>query len=183
MVTPFSHSYCLECTGSGTLAIIIRNGPWRQYVATSQSPVRTVFFVSDHSGVTAETMGHSLLSQFEGITFRAVTLPFISTLARAEEALQRINATAAIDGTAPIIFSTLVRDAERQVVKGANGLFLDFFDAFLAPLETELGQLSSHALGRAHGMIDMAGYMTRIDATNFALSNDDGGHSREYDRA
>jgi regulator of PEP synthase PpsR (kinase-PPPase family) len=152
-------------------------------VAASQSPVRTVFFVSDHSGVTAETMGHSLLSQFDGISFRAVTLPFISTLAKAEEALQRINATAAAEGAAPIIFSTLVRDAERQVVKGANGLFLDFFDAFLAPLETELGQLSSHALGRAHGMIDMAGYMTRIDATNFALTNDDGGISREYDRA
>jgi regulator of PEP synthase PpsR (kinase-PPPase family) len=152
-------------------------------VATSQPPVRTVFFVSDHSGVTAETMGHSLLSQFEGTTFRAVTLPFISTLARAEEALQTINATAAIDGVAPIIFSTLVRDSERQIVKGANGLFLDFFDAFLAPLETELGQLSSHALGRAHGMIDMAAYMTRIDATNFALANDDGGYNREYDRA
>jgi [pyruvate, water dikinase]-phosphate phosphotransferase / [pyruvate, water dikinase] kinase len=152
-------------------------------VATTGFPVRTVFFVSDHSGVTAETMGHSLLSQFEGISFRAVTLPFISTLDRAEEALQKINATAASDGAAPIIFSTLVRDAERQVVKRANGLFLDFFDAFLAPLEAELGQLSSHALGRAHGMIDLAGYMTRIDATNFALANDDGGHSREYDRA
>jgi regulator of PEP synthase PpsR (kinase-PPPase family) len=152
-------------------------------VATSAAPVRTVFFVSDHSGVTAETMGHSLLSQFEGISFRAITLPFISNLERAEEALQKINDTASMDGVAPVIFSTLVRDAERQVVKRANGLFLDFFDAFLAPLEAELGQLSSHALGRAHGMIDMAGYMTRIDATNFALANDDGGVSREYDRA
>jgi regulator of PEP synthase PpsR (kinase-PPPase family) len=149
----------------------------------SAAPVRTVFFVSDHSGVTAETMGHSLLSQFEGISFRAITLPFISNLERAEEALQKINDTATMDGVAPVIFSTLVRDAERQVVKRANGLFLDFFDAFLAPLEAELGQLSSHALGRAHGMIDMAGYMTRIDATNFALANDDGGVSREYDRA
>ena len=152
-------------------------------MANTSTPVRTVFFVSDHSGVTAETMGHSLLSQFEGISFRAVTLPFISTLDKAEEALQKINATAASDGVAPIIFSTLVRDTERQVVKRANGLFLDFFDAFLAPLEAELGQLSTHQLGRAHGMIDMAGYMTRIDATNFALTNDDGGHSREYDRA
>jgi hypothetical protein len=142
-----------------------------------------VFFVSDHSGVTAETMGHSLLSQFEGISFRTVTLPFISTLDKAEDAVQKINATSAVDGIPPIIFSTLVRDAERQIVKGAKGLFLDFFDAFLAPLESELGQMSSHALGRAHGMIDMAGYMTRIDATNFALANDDGGANRDYNRA
>ena len=152
-------------------------------MSDNETATRTVFFISDHSGVTAETMGHSLLSQFEGIAFRAVTLPFISTMDKAAEALQRINATALADGTAPIIFSTLVRDAERQLVKGANGLFLDFFDAFLAPLEAELGQKSSHALGRAHGMIDLAGYMTRIDATNFALANDDGGQGREYERA
>jgi regulator of PEP synthase PpsR (kinase-PPPase family) len=152
-------------------------------VASSESAVRTVFFISDHSGVTAETMGHSLLSQFEGVSFKAVTLPFVSSLEKAAEVLQRINATAQADGTPPIIFSTLVRDAERELVKSANGLFLDFFDAFLAPLESELGQKSSHALGRAHGMIDLAGYMTRIDATNFALANDDGGQFREYARA
>lgn len=152
-------------------------------MADNQPVTRTVFFISDHSGVTAETMGHSLLSQFEGISFRAVTLPFITSLDKAAEALQRINATALADGAPPIIFSTLVRDAERELVKGGNGLFLDFFDAFLAPLESELGQKSSHALGRAHGMIDLAGYMTRIDATNFALANDDGGHNREYERA
>ena len=152
-------------------------------MAISEPAVRTVFFISDHSGVTAETMGHSLLSQFEGISFKAVTLPFISTPEKAQEALQRINATAAAEGRAPIIFSTLVRDAERTLVKGANGLFLDFFDAFLAPLESELQQRSSHALGRAHGMIDMAQYMTRIDATNFALANDDGGHGAEFERA
>ena len=149
----------------------------------NEGPARTVFFVSDHSGVTAETLGHSLLSQFEGIAFTAVTLPFISSVLKAQEALLRINAVADSGGAPPIIFSTLVREEERAVVKQARGLFLDFFDAFLAPLEIELKEKSSHALGRAHGMIDMAAYMTRIDATNFALANDDGGRSREYDRA
>jgi len=152
-------------------------------VASGNPAMRTVFFISDHSGVTAETMGHSLLSQFEGLSFKAVTLPFISSIEKAAEVLERINATALVDGRPPIIFSTLVRDAERELVKRANGLFLDFFDAFLAPLEAELGQKSLHALGRSHGMFDLAGYMTRIDATNFALANDDGGQSREYQRA
>src|ERR1700691_6658943 len=90
---------------SETLGIIHRNSGWRQCVTSSESVVRTVFFVSDHSGVTAETMGHSLLSQFDTISFRAVTLPFISTLERAEEALQKINTTAEVEGAAPIIFS------------------------------------------------------------------------------
>jgi [pyruvate, water dikinase]-phosphate phosphotransferase / [pyruvate, water dikinase] kinase len=144
---------------------------------------RAVFFVSDHSGVTAETMGHSLLSQFEALTFQAETLPFITSPERAREALTVIDAAAVRTGNPPIIFSTLVREEERAIVKQANGLFLDFFDAFLSPLETELAQKSLHALGRAHGMIDMAAYMQRIDATNFALANDDGARSREFSRA
>lgn len=152
-------------------------------MSSQEEGVRTVFFVSDHSGVTAETMGHSMLTQFEGLAFQAVTLPFINSIEKAKEACIVINATAANDGMRPVIFSTLVRDAERDIVKGSHGLFLDFFDAFLGPLEAELSLKSSHALGRAHGMFDAAAYMTRIDATNFALANDDGGSSREYDRA
>ncbi len=152
-------------------------------MTSQEAGVRTVFFVSDHSGVTAETMGHSMLTQFEGLAFQAVTLPFINSVEKAKEARVVINATAANDGVRPVIFSTLVRDAEREIVKGSDGLFLDFFDAFLGPLEAELSLKSSHALGRAHGMFDAAAYMTRIDATNFALANDDGGTSRDYDRA
>lgn len=144
---------------------------------------RTVFFVSDQTGVTAETMGHSLLTQFDGLDFRPVTLPFISTVDKAEEAVAKINAVGLEDGTRPVIFATLVNDDVRTVVRQANCLYLDFFDAFLGPMEQELGQVSSHALGRAHGVTDLAAYTARINATNFALANDDGTHTREYDRA
>ena len=144
---------------------------------------RTVFFVSDQTGVTAETMGHSLLRQFDGLDFRPVTLPFISTVDKAEEAVTKINAVALEDGARPVVFSTLVNDDVRTVVRQADCLYLDFFDAFLGPMEQELGQVSSHALGRAHGVTDLAAYTARINATNFAMANDDGTHTREYDRA
>ena len=146
-------------------------------------PKRTVFFVSDQTGVTAETMGHSLLTQFDGLEFRAVTLPFIATLEKAEDARARIDAVAAAEGLPPIVFSTLVKDDLRDAVKAGRGVFLDFFEAFLAPLEAALDSKSSHATGRAHGMADLAGYTARINATNFALANDDGVHTRDYDRA
>ena len=146
-------------------------------------PRRTVFFVSDQTGVTAETMGHSLLTQFEASNFQAVTLPFISGVEKAEEARRRIDATGVADGVRPIIFSTMVNDAERDIVKLANALFLDFFDAFLGPLEAEFKVKSSHAAGRAHGMSDLTAYNARINATNFALANDDGGKHREYEQA
>ena len=144
---------------------------------------RTVFFVSDQTGVTAETMGHSLLTQFDGGAFRQVTLPFISTVDKAEEAVRRINATAAAEGVRPVIFSTLVQEDMREIIKRANGLFLDFFDAFLGPLEQELKVKSSRAQGKAHGMQDIGAYTLRINATNFALANDDGAITRDYDRA
>jgi regulator of PEP synthase PpsR (kinase-PPPase family) len=144
---------------------------------------RTVFFVSDQTGVTAETMGHSLLTQFDGLEFRQVTLPFISSADKAEEAVRKINATAAEDAARPIVFSTLVKEEVRSIVKRSGGLFLDFFDAFLTPLESELQVKSSEREGRAHGIADQLVYSTRIDATNFALAADDGGVVTDYERA
>ena len=146
-------------------------------------PKRTVFFVSDQTGVTAETMGHSLLTQFEGLAFRAVTLPFVATPEKAAEARARIDATADSEGELPIVFSTLIKDELRDEVKAARAVFLDFFDAFLGPLESALGVKSSHAAGRAHGMANLETYTARINATNFAIANDDGTHTRDYEQA
>jgi regulator of PEP synthase PpsR (kinase-PPPase family) len=144
---------------------------------------RTVFFVSDQTGVTAETMGHSLLTQFEGLEFRQVTLPFIATIDKAQETVRKINATGHEDGLRPIVFSTLVKGELRDVVKCSNGLFLDFFDAFMSRLEGELEVKSSERAGRAHGIADQVVYSTRIEATNFALAADDGAVSADYERA
>ncbi len=144
---------------------------------------RTVFFVSDQTGVTAETLGHSLLTQFEGQQFDHVTLPFIDSVDKAQEAVQRINAVAAEQDSRPLIFSTLVQEEFRAPFKKVRGLVLDFFHTFMAPLERELQQKSSHVVGRAHGMSDLGAYDQRIDATDFALLNDDGSRVGEYDKA
>ena len=144
---------------------------------------RTVFFLSDQTGVTAETLGHSLLTQFDGHNFRQVTLPFIDTEDKAREAVQKINEAASKTEARPIVFSTLVQDEFRSVVRDADGLHLDIFDVFLEPLEDELQQKSTHTAGRAHGMSDIESYMKRIEATNFALANDDGGITRDYEKA
>ena len=144
---------------------------------------RTVFFLSDQTGVTAETLGHSLLTQFDSQRFRQVTLPFIDSEDKAREAVQRINAAASDSGSHPIVFSTLVQDELREIVREAEGLYLDIFDVFLKPLEDELQQASTQLAGRAHGMSDIESYMKRIEATNFALANDDGGITRNYEMA
>jgi [pyruvate, water dikinase]-phosphate phosphotransferase / [pyruvate, water dikinase] kinase len=144
---------------------------------------RTAFFLSDQTGVTAETLGHSLLVQFDGQNFRQVTLPFIDTEDKARAAVRKINEAHDRDANRPIVFSTLVHPQHRAIVKAAQGLHLDIFDVFLEPLEAELQVKPTHETGRAHGMSDINAYMKRIEATNFALANDDGGVSRNYDMA
>ena len=144
---------------------------------------RTVFFLSDQTGVTAETLGHSLITQFDSQGYRQVTLPFIDSEDKAREAVRKIDESGATDTSRPIIFSTLVQPDLRKIVKEARGLHLDIFDVFLEPLEVELNQKPSHESGRAHGMSDINAYMKRIEATNFALANDDGGVSRNYEMA
>jgi regulator of PEP synthase PpsR (kinase-PPPase family) len=110
-------------------------------------------------------------------------LPFVSSIDKAEEALRRIHAAGAESGLRPIIFGTLVQDEIREVFKRSDALFLDFFDAFLGPLEAELQVKSSEREGRAHGIADQLVYTARIDATNFALASDDGGVTADYERA
>lgn len=144
---------------------------------------RAVFFLSDQTGVTAEALGHSLITQFAGQHFRQMTLPFIDSEDKARKAVRTINAAGKGDGLKPVVFSTLVQPDLRVIVKEADGIHLDIFDAFLDLLSTELQEQPSFTSGAAHGMSNIDAYMRRIEATNFALANDDGGISRNYDAA
>ena len=144
---------------------------------------RTVFFVSDQTGVTAETLGHSLLTQFDRVEFVAMTVPFVNSVDKAIQVSKRIDREAERTGVRPIVFTSFVQNDVRAPLLGSKGLVLDFFAAFLEPLEDELGMKSSHTLGRAHGMTDLTSYDSRIDATNFAMDADDGHSTRHYDRA
>jgi regulator of PEP synthase PpsR (kinase-PPPase family) len=143
---------------------------------------RTVLFVSDRTGITAETLAHSLLSQFEQVDFNKINLPFVDSLDKAKAAAERINEIAIADGERPLVFSTMVDDTLRQVIESSSGFVLDMFQVFVKPLETELGTDSSHAVGRSHGVVSDTTYQARIEAINFALANDDG-VTNNYDKA
>ncbi|MHB1232110.1 MAG: posphoenolpyruvate synthetase regulatory kinase/phosphorylase PpsR [Burkholderiales bacterium] len=133
---------------------------------------RIVYFVSDRTGITAEALGKSLLTQFDHIEFERHTLPFIDTPKRAAAAVDWINRSMQENGRRPIVFSTLMDQELRAVVASANALFIDFFATFITPLEAELGIKSSGAVGKAHGIGN--NYLSRMNAVNFTLSHDDG---------
>ena len=134
---------------------------------------RTVFFVSDGTGITAETFGHSVLTQFD-LKFKQIRLPFIDTKDKAYEALRKINEAFDLTGARPIVFSTLVQADLAEIIFKSKGLHMDLIQTFVAPLEDELGVKSTHTVGRSHNIADTEEYKNRIEAINYSLAHDDG---------
>ncbi|HOA95261.1 MAG TPA: pyruvate, water dikinase regulatory protein [Quisquiliibacterium sp.] len=135
---------------------------------------RTVFYVSDGTGITAETFGHSLLTQFDSLRLREVRLPFIDSREKAHDVVRRVAKQREADGCRPIVFSTLVDTDVNAVVRQADAMFIDLFSTFVEPLEQEFGVKSTHTVGRSHTAADSAQYKRRIEAINFSLAHDDG---------
>ncbi len=136
-------------------------------------PNRTVFFVSDGTGITAETFGNSILAQFETKP-RHVRLPFIDSIEKAQQAIRQINHTCDTEGKRSIVFTTLVNEAVLAEFSQCNGLMLDMFSTFVKPIELELGLKSSHRVGRFGDIAKDKGYQSRIEAINYSLAHDDG---------
>jgi hypothetical protein len=134
---------------------------------------RTVFFVSDGTGITAETFGHSVLTQFD-LKFKQVRLPFIDNMDKAHDAVRKINEAYQREGNRPIVFSTLVKADLSAIIFKSQALHMDLIQTFVAPLEQELGIKSSHTVGRSHNIADTEEYKNRIEAINFSLAHDDG---------
>jgi len=147
-------------------------------------PERTVFFVSDGTGITAETFGNSILAQFSAKP-RHVRRPFIDTVDKAHHVLAEINATAEAEGKRPIVFITLVNDEVRDIIgsPSCKALVLDMIRTFVEPLEVEFGVKSNHRVGRFSDASKSQEYTDRIEAINFSLAHDDGQSSRNLESA
>jgi regulator of PEP synthase PpsR (kinase-PPPase family) len=145
---------------------------------------RTVFFVSDRTGITAEMLGNSLLSQFEDFQFERQTIPFVDSPDKVEGVIAQINASAEREERMPIVFSSIVDEAASEAVRTrAHALTLDLFQAFISPLEAELNAKSSHAAGRSHRIVNISEYFSRMEAINFTQAHDDGADTRDLAKA
>ena len=147
-------------------------------------PHRTVFFISDGTGITAETFGNSILAQFPGKS-RHVRRPFIDSPEKAHKVVQEINTEADSEGKRPVVFITLVNDEVRDILTdpACRGMVMDMFKAFVEPLEIEFGVKSNHRVGRFSDAAKSSEYNERIEAINFSLAHDDGQSSRNLESA
>ena len=144
---------------------------------------RTVFFISDGTGITAETFGNAILAQFE-TKARHVRLPFIDSVDKAHQAVRQINHAGVVDGKRPIVFTTLVNmEVLKVITEGCEGMLLDMFGTFVRPLETELNIKSNHRIGRFSDASKSKEYQSRIEAINFSLAHDDGQSNRDLEQS
>ena len=144
---------------------------------------RSVFFISDGTAITAETLGHSLLAQFPHIDFDIHIIPYISSEEAAMNVVAEINQRADRDGQQPLVFDTLVDPYVRDIINTANAVNLDVFEGLIGKLSEVLGTAPTTLVGQTHAVTDSESYKARIDAVHFALDNDDGARTRHYDKA
>ena len=149
----------------------------------ASSEDRAVFFISDRTGITAEVLGNSLLTQFESLSFKKITIPFIDTPEKAEGTLQSINQENDKNNLRPIVFATIINDEIREIIAESKGYTIDFFKTFIGPLELILENRSSGIVGLSHSIKDTEEYHTKMDALNFALAYDDGVNIENYQHA
>jgi hypothetical protein len=146
-------------------------------------PHPTVFFVSDGTGITAETFGNAILAQFE-VKFRHVRIPFVDSVDKAHQAVRQILHAGELEGRKPIVFTTLVNMEVLDVIlQGCQGktMLMDMFGTFVRPLEQELGIKSNHRVGRFSDPSKSKEYHDRIEAINFSLAHDDGQLNRDLE--
>jgi len=135
---------------------------------------RTVFFISDGTAITTETLGHSLLTQFPDIKFSQQRIPFVSDSGKARDAVVRINAACTENGAAAIVVLSIVDKETRQIIRDSNAITLDLFADFIDTLEQALGVKRQATVGQVHSVANLERYEERMTATNYALSHDDG---------
>jgi len=133
-----------------------------------------VYFISDSTGITIESLGHSLFSQFPNTTFEKKVFPFVTKIEDAENAITQIKKASTDSDTTPIVFTSLADESLKALFKANDISIVDIFSTFLPEMESRLGSEASHAIGALHGVIDSSGYLQRMDALNYALSHDDG---------
>ena len=145
--------------------------------------IRTAFFISDGTAITAETLGRAILSQFASVPFETRVLPYVDNLERAEDAVVQINTAYQRDGLLPLVFDTIVSPEIREKINSAHSCNLDMYEGLIGRVAEETGVEPDGHSGHAHDNVDSETYKERIDAVHFALDNDDGARTRHYHAA
>lgn len=139
----------------------------------NDSSQRTVFFVSESTGITAETLGHSLLSQFPHIDFTLHQRPFIDNEKKARALVEEINQISKDESFKPLVFATMPETNINHILQTANCHYYEIFESYLDQIGKDLATEPTRESGLSHGLVNQKNYDARIDALNYTLKHDD----------
>lgn len=143
---------------------------------------RAVYFISDSTGVTAETLGNALLANFPDTRFRRHTVPFVSTVSGAKKLLATLTRSREA-GEHPLIFTTVKSADVLAVLHASEFETIDLLGGHLRELELALGTAASVRPGSFHGLGDAERYFARMRAVEYAIEHDDAQSFRALDQA
>ena len=142
-----------------------------------------VFFLSDSTGISAETMGNALLIQFPDLRFQRTVIPFISSVEEAFEVVARLDQVLDESPLTPLVFTTAANDEVRQALRRTRCPVIDFFDLHMQPVEAVLGVRGQRQAARLHGLGDIQRYNSRMQAIEYTIEHDDGQSVRGLEKA
>ena len=144
---------------------------------------RSVFFVSDRTGITVEGLGRSLLTQFPDFSFTYRKFPFVDTEQQIRVIAEEIHQAGILEGEPALVFCSLVDVSMRDALARTGAHVIELYSTYAEILERALGRPYARTKGRTHGMGDEDAYQQRMDAVNFTLKHDDGLKTEDLERA
>jgi len=135
---------------------------------------RDVFYVSDGTAITCETLGHAVLGQFPFIA-NEQTIPFVENTTKALQVVQRINQAKKETGSQPVVFLSTVVPEVKAILMTADANIYDVLSMLVEPIQKDLQLEATPKLQRSRSVSkDEKAYYDRISAVEYTLSHDDG---------
>lgn len=135
---------------------------------------RDVFYVSDGTAITCETLGHVVLGQFP---FKAneKTFPFIESEDKLTDLIKEIETSYQNHGIKPLVFFSIVIPEYRQRLLESNAFGYDVLESIVQKVQDDIQMEPKPKLQRSRSVgKDSDKYFDRIAAIEYTLAHDDG---------
>ncbi|GHY02301.1 hypothetical protein VCSRO72_1175 [Vibrio cholerae] len=144
---------------------------------------RDVFYVSDGTAITCETLGHVVLGQF-AVQPNEKTFPFVESDEKLSELLKQIQRSYQLHGVKPLVFFSMVIPEMRTRLLQAPAHFYDVLESIVQRVSLDIEMEPAPKLQRSRSVgKDSDTYFDRIAAIEYTLAHDDGVSLKDLDRA
>ncbi|KAB2113205.1 posphoenolpyruvate synthetase regulatory kinase/phosphorylase PpsR [Vibrio alginolyticus] len=135
---------------------------------------RDVFYVSDGTAITCETLGHVVLGQFPFIP-NEKTFPFVESQDKATDVVKEIETSYQRNGVKPLVFFSIVVPKVREMLLEAPAYSYDVLESIVQKVQDDIQMAPKPKLQRSRSVgKDSDTYFDRIAAIEYTLAHDDG---------